>query len=1477
MAKRQSGKPNKTMTEVSASVAKLKAEFQDIIKAINRVKKEGETSRDVYEQQSEEIKKQLGLLEKEMKALDVIKKSLKDKVESSKIDSKQRADLTKALNKAVSLEKTLGRTKNEFATELSKQLLYQKQLEDEALKVKKIKAAEDEEANQRASVLGEIQNRLKKEGIEITQREKEEQQLLRDQIKEGNARRTEEVKAFESRRKDFANKRKARLKEIGQLEKKQEQDRIAAAKTQMDIDLKMSNRGKMTLEQRRDLQKKIVSDFRKNYDQQSNDYKKLTLKLIKIDESFEKKIIDRDKNVQKSREGAAKKELESQKRLDKARRNIFKLETELSKKSAKEKLKDVETYYKSALRNTALFSGKESEEYKKLYAELLGLRKKYNRQVESEDKANATTPSETATKKKGGFLEGVRSGFDGGAIGKAVGRLTGIGGVIQTLRKTFRLLQKAITDSFKAAVDFEAQLAQLQAVTGISNAELKQLEKSVLDVAGSTKFTSEEIVELQTELGKLGFSVNEIEEATLAVARTAQALGEKVGPVAQRIGQILNQFNLDAVETVRVSDSLVSVINSSALSFEGFSTALQYIGPLGAEVGTTFEETSVAMALLADNGFTASRVGTGLRGILTELSTTGKDLFTVVDELAEKEISLSEAVDLVGKRNAAQLITLVDAAREQRALGKSLDDLSDKYFNQGSSAIAAAQQVDTFQGNLDLLKSAVNRVQIAFGNLLKTSKFLRIALKFIDEEGYDAAVAAESIAAADPKVFSDGLEKAAERVGKLKEALVDVKEIEGIERAEATKLAEKIVIGSLEKQIELVKEKKAEEIKSLEIEKKRLEAEKVFAKTRAERDQAGVKLIAVKDQLIRLDQKNAGYQSEINDLQDQINDKKEEGFTAEIDYIQQLISEGGTQNALELTRNQIIAQREELIDGMQNARDNDVKNLKQANDFNDLIIEKEAEIQAQIDVNTEKRKKASEEEKLLLNAKISQLEQQKSTIAAMRFTEEERSNLAQKEFELEFKRLANRIKEREAQLEQEQAILDVQIKTQQNLAKNAATEKEREEAAKKLAELQIQRAKNEKAAYEDLSAEADKYQKILEDIGKEIKRAELDDRFLKKAEARLKSFRLGFENLNIDITDLAESVGKLAVTLGDTFKKKLSKGIALDDKDMAVVDTSLTNLIKGMGIAEDSEEFDELFGELKPLLMSYLIPDPESEIVEKRKKLLEKILAKLADAIKQYNQTALENTQNRLDQELDSIRNRYQVESDILKAQLNNQLITESQFRTKQLELRKAQIAEENSINEKKFKAQQKADLINVGIETAAALASNILNNFKSFDTLSATGLTAAGNLVILAAGAAKADAIRRKQFFPAKFEEGGMVQGPSHAQGGVPFTVQGRGGYEMEGGEFIVNKKAASLHRGLLEKINSSYKVPTTASAYKFASGGMVGAKADESVDYLKAIAEATTSSAIQARKPVRAFVSSKDLRSNETERRLRDRNDRI
>ena len=256
----------------------------------------------------------------------------------------------------------------------------------------------------------------------------------------------------------------------------------------------------------------------------------------------------------------------------------------------------------------------------------------------------------------------------------------------------------------------------------------------------------------------------------------------------------------------------------------------------------------------------------------------------------------------------------------------------------------------------------------------------------------------------------------------------------------------------------------------------------------------------------------------------------------------------------------------------------------------------------------------------------------------------------------------------------------------------------------------------------------------------------------------------------------------------------------------------------------------------------------------------------------------LQQLQNELDAEIDLIKNRYETEGDILKSQLDNQLITESQFRQKQKELRQAQVAEENSVERQSFNAEKKQDLNNAKADYLAALAQAFINEVLAgvpFPASAINALITSGASAISYAG--QVAAINQRQFVPKKFAEGGMVNGPSHSEGGVPFSVQGKGGYEMEGGEFIVNKRASHMHRDLLERINNSYKVRPLQGKHKFATGGLVGIEANESVDYLKAIAEATTSTAIGVSKPVRAYVADKDLRTDSTERRIRDRNDRI
>jgi len=96
-----------------------------------------------------------------------------------------------------------------------------------------------------------------------------------------------------------------------------------------------------------------------------------------------------------------------------------------------------------------------------------------------------------------------------------------------------------------------------------------------------------------------------------------------------------------------------------------------------------------------------------------------------------------------------------------------------------------------------------------------------------------------------------------------------------------------------------------------------------------------------------------------------------------------------------------------------------------------------------------------------------------------------------------------------------------------------------------------------------------------------------------------------------------------------------------------------------------------------------------------------------------------------------------------------------------------------------------------------------------------------------------------------------------------------------MEGGEYIVNKRATQKYKSLLDQINGKGN-----SNYKFATGGIVKDPAQavtRQLELLEAIASSNITMVGKLDKPVRAFVAANDLRTDENSRRIQERNSQL
>ena len=176
-----------------------------------------------------------------------------------------------------------------------------------------------------------------------------------------------------------------------------------------------------------------------------------------------------------------------------------------------------------------------------------------------------------------------------------------------------------------------------------------------------------------------------------------------------------------------------------------------------------------------------------------------------------------------------------------------------------------------------------------------------------------------------------------------------------------------------------------------------------------------------------------------------------------------------------------------------------------------------------------------------------------------------------------------------------------------------------------------------------------------------------------------------------------------------------------------------------------------------------------------------------------------------LERELEAVEGNAEAEEDVREKYA---LLQEANEEKKQQAIR--------AVQKKQFELQKAQDIIQATINGALAMTK----------VSAQTGVaTFAFSPIIAALVAAQIAAIASQKFVGAKgglvpdgekFAKGGMVVGPSHADGGVKFAVGGRVA-ELEGGEAVINKRSTAMFRGQLSEMNAA------GGGVRFADGGVM------------------------------------------------------
>ncbi|GIQ63719.1 hypothetical protein PACILC2_22870 [Paenibacillus cisolokensis] len=298
-----------------------------------------------------------------------------------------------------------------------------------------------------------------------------------------------------------------------------------------------------------------------------------------------------------------------------------------------------------------------------------------------------------------------------------------------------------ITKSVETAAAFEQSMAKVRAVSGATVSEFQRLQDQAIELGATTVFTASQAADAQSYLAMAGFKANEIMAAMPGVLNLAAAGQMDLARTADIASNILTGFQLSANEAGRVVDVMAKAMSRSNTNIEQLGYAMKYAAPIAASTGVSIEETAAAIGKLSDAGIQGEMAGTQLRAILLRLIKPVGDAKDVMDQLGIKtqdaagnilpftsilrqvetafagltQSAQAEAAALIaGTEAASGFLTLVNTGAD------SIESFASELRNAGGTAEQIAEtQMDTLNGAIDEMKSALEGVGITVGNDFK--------------------------------------------------------------------------------------------------------------------------------------------------------------------------------------------------------------------------------------------------------------------------------------------------------------------------------------------------------------------------------------------------------------------------------------------------------------------------------------------------------------------------------------------------------------------------------------------------------------------------------------------------------------------------------------------------------------------------------------------------------------------------------------
>lgn len=257
-----------------------------------------------------------------------------------------------------------------------------------------------------------------------------------------------------------------------------------------------------------------------------------------------------------------------------------------------------------------------------------------------------------------------------------------------------------ITNSATKAMDFDAQISTIKALTGMQGAEVESIRQHALELGKSTKFSALEAAQGMTELLKAGIDVKDVlGDASKAALDLAAAGDLSLTEAAEIMSTSMNAFGMK--DPTKAANLLAGAANASATDVHEMKYALSQVSNVAGGLGLTMADVSTGLAVFAQNALKGSDAGTSMKTMLQRLIPTTKPAIEAFAKVGLLEADGGSAFyDAQGKiKSIEQIADLLHSSMKDLTKEQQSTLLNDMF---GSDAI---------RGGLVLIKEGAEGIR----------------------------------------------------------------------------------------------------------------------------------------------------------------------------------------------------------------------------------------------------------------------------------------------------------------------------------------------------------------------------------------------------------------------------------------------------------------------------------------------------------------------------------------------------------------------------------------------------------------------------------------------------------------------------------------------------------------------------------------------------------------------------------------------